>query len=72
MTNAIELMISNNVGEVVLSQPERGNPFDNIFCQQLCDIANECSENPDVRKRVHVCQFQKLRDAAQGVKGETS
>ena len=49
MTNAIELMISNNVGEVVLSQPERGNPFDNIFCQQLCDIANECSENPDVR-----------------------
>ncbi|MGD9662088.1 MAG: enoyl-CoA hydratase/isomerase family protein [Porticoccaceae bacterium] len=48
-TNAIELVVKDGVGEVILSQPERGNPFDNHFCQQLCDAANECSENKGVR-----------------------
>ncbi|HEX5805377.1 MAG TPA: enoyl-CoA hydratase/isomerase family protein [Macromonas sp.] len=48
-TQAIRLDIANNVAEVVLSQPERGNPFDDHFCARLCDIANDCSENRDVR-----------------------
>lgn len=49
MHKAITLNIENNIAEVVLSQGERGNPFDDIFCSQLCDAANECSEDPNVR-----------------------
>lgn len=48
-TQAIRLELSDRVAEVVLAQPERGNPFDEHFCARLCDIANECSENRDVR-----------------------
>ncbi len=49
MKNAISVNVSNHIAEVVLSQAERGNPFDDVFCSQLCDAANECSENPEVR-----------------------
>jgi len=46
---AITLNIANAVAEVVLSQPERGNPFDNAFCRELKDAANACSEDDRVR-----------------------
>ncbi|TYR33541.1 enoyl-CoA hydratase/isomerase family protein [Mesorhizobium microcysteis] len=46
---SIELDIRNGVGHVTLSQPERGNPFDDRFCAELCEISIECDENPAVR-----------------------
>jgi 2-(1,2-epoxy-1,2-dihydrophenyl)acetyl-CoA isomerase len=49
MSKAIQLEIGNGIAEVILAQPERGNPFDEFFCSELCDVANECSENAGVR-----------------------
>lgn len=46
---AVELEILGGVGHVVLSQPDRGNPFDERFCSELCDASIECDENPAVR-----------------------
>jgi 2-(1,2-epoxy-1,2-dihydrophenyl)acetyl-CoA isomerase len=46
---SITLEVVNNVGHVTLNQPERGNPFDDVFCSELCDIAIECDENPEIR-----------------------
>lgn len=49
MTKALRIGISQGVAEVVLIQPERGNPFDQHLCVELCDIANDCSENAEIR-----------------------
>jgi 2-(1,2-epoxy-1,2-dihydrophenyl)acetyl-CoA isomerase len=49
MTKAIRLSIEGGVAEIVLCQPERGNPFDLQFNAELCAAASETSENPDVR-----------------------
>lgn len=49
MSKSVELHIKDGVAEVVLAQAERGNPFDEQFCDELCNAANECSENPAVR-----------------------
>lgn len=49
MTKSVRLNIKDGIAEIVLTQPERGNPFDLQFNQDLCDIANHTSENPDVR-----------------------
>lgn len=46
---AVRFELHDNIGYVTLTQPERGNPFDRAFCSQLCDVAIECDENPDVR-----------------------
>lgn len=46
---AITLNVRNGVAHVTLNQPERGNPFDDVFCQEMCNIANACDENSDVR-----------------------
>lgn len=46
---AITVTVADAVAEVVLSQPERGNPFDGDFCRELKDAANACSEDDRVR-----------------------
>lgn len=46
---SVVLEIRDGVGHVVLSQPERGNPFDERFCSELCDASIECDENPAIR-----------------------
>lgn len=46
---AITVTVADAVAEVVLSQPERGNPFDGHFCRELKEAANACSENDRVR-----------------------
>ena len=46
---AITVTVADTVAEVVLSQPERGNPFDGDFCRELKEAANACSEDERVR-----------------------
>jgi len=47
--SAVELRIADHIGEIVLNEPQRGNPFDDIFCRELCDAANRASEDPSIR-----------------------
>ncbi|MDX9788020.1 MAG: enoyl-CoA hydratase-related protein [Desulfobacterales bacterium] len=49
MRTAVRLDIKGGIAEVVLVQAKRGNPLDENLCGDLCDVANECSENPGVR-----------------------
>lgn len=46
---AVSFEVRAGVGHLTLSQPKRGNPFDQRFCSELCEVAIECDENPDVR-----------------------
>lgn len=46
---AIDFQIKNNVGILTFIQPDRGNPMDHIFDGEMCEIATECDENPEVR-----------------------
>lgn len=46
---AVELEIKDSVANVTWSQPERGNPFDPQFCAEMCEVAIECDESPEVR-----------------------
>ncbi|WP_029890262.1 enoyl-CoA hydratase/isomerase family protein [Polycyclovorans algicola] len=46
---AVTLDVIDGVAHVTLSQPARGNPFDQRFCSELCDVAIECDETPEVR-----------------------
>ncbi|GAC1619805.1 MAG: 2-(1,2-epoxy-1,2-dihydrophenyl)acetyl-CoA isomerase PaaG [Nevskia sp.] len=48
-TRAITLAIIDGIGRITLTQPERGNPFDQRFCSELCEAAIDCDENPAVR-----------------------
>lgn len=43
---AVTLDVIDGVAHVTLSQPSRGNPFDQRFCSELCDVAIECDETP--------------------------
>lgn len=49
MARSVTLTVSDSIAEVVLSQPERGNPFDGQFCRELRDVANACGEDDRVR-----------------------
>jgi len=46
---AVQVEIRDAIAHVTLTQPERGNPFDQAFCAQLCEAAIECDETPGVR-----------------------
>ncbi len=46
---AVSFELVDGVGQVTLTQPQRGNPFDIAFCAELCEVAIECDENPQVR-----------------------
>ena len=46
---ASQFALHRGVAYVTLTQPERGNPFDQRFCAELCGTAIECDENPQVR-----------------------
>lgn len=46
---AVQFELRDSVAHVSFVQPQRGNPFDQRFCTQLCEVAIECDENPDVR-----------------------
>lgn len=46
---AVQVEIRDAIAHVTLTQPERGNPFDQAFCSQLCDAAIECDETSGVR-----------------------
>jgi 2-(1,2-epoxy-1,2-dihydrophenyl)acetyl-CoA isomerase len=41
--------VADGVGHVTLNQPERGNPFDQRFCDELSAIAATCDADPAVR-----------------------
>lgn len=47
--SAVELHVADGIGEIVLNEPARGNPFDDVFCRDLCDAANRASEDRRVR-----------------------
>lgn len=46
---AVELNLDRGVAHVTFAQPDRGNPFDQRFCSEMCEVAIECDENPEVR-----------------------
>lgn len=46
---AVRFELRDQVAHVSFVQPQRGNPFDLRFCSELCEVAIECDENPDVR-----------------------
>lgn len=46
---AVTLTVANGIGEIVLAEGERGNPFDDVFCRDLCDVANRASEDDSIR-----------------------
>jgi 2-(1,2-epoxy-1,2-dihydrophenyl)acetyl-CoA isomerase len=46
---AFELDVADGVGRITLNQPDRGNPFDLAFCEELSRITTEVSEDPSVR-----------------------
>jgi 2-(1,2-epoxy-1,2-dihydrophenyl)acetyl-CoA isomerase len=47
-TPATRLTIKDGVAEIVLCQPERGNPFDMQFNAEMSVLASQTSENPAV------------------------
>lgn len=49
MSDAVTLTVADGIAEIVLAEPERGNPFDDVFCRALKDAANACSEDDRVR-----------------------
>lgn len=46
---AFEFSVVDNVARVRLNQPDKGNPFNTDFCEELNALSVECSENPEVR-----------------------
>ena len=46
---AFRLEIADGIGRVRLAQPERGNPFDTAFLDEISRVATECDENDGVR-----------------------
>lgn len=46
---AFEFAIEDGVAHITLNQPDRGNPFDRQFAEDLNRLATECSINPQVR-----------------------
>lgn len=48
-TKSIRMTVENGLAEIVLCQPERGNPFDIQFNAELAALACDTSENEAVR-----------------------
>jgi len=46
---ATRLVVENGIGEIILTQAERGNPFDIQFNAELNELASEVTEHPGVR-----------------------
>lgn len=46
---AFTLEVADGIGHVRLTQPERGNPFDAAFLDEISRVATECDENDGVR-----------------------
>lgn len=46
---AFEFNVVDDVARIVFNQPERGNPFDGIFCREYAQIAAVCDEDPAIR-----------------------
>lgn len=46
---AFTLDVADGVGHVRLAQPERGNPFDATFLDEISRVATECAEDDAVR-----------------------
>lgn len=46
---SIELSIQDGLARIVLNQPEIGNPFNEMFCHEWGEVANELSERSDLR-----------------------
>lgn len=46
---SIDLQVEEGVARVVLNQPDIGNPFNEAFCREWAEVANELSERRDVR-----------------------
>lgn len=46
---AVQFELRDQIGHITLTQPARGNPFDLRFCAEMCEVAIECDENPEVR-----------------------
>lgn len=46
---AVSFELRDEVAHVTLTQPDRGNPFDERFCAQMCEVAIDCDETPGVR-----------------------
>lgn len=46
---SIELQVQEGLARVVLNQPDLGNPFNEAFCREWAEVANELSERDDVR-----------------------
>lgn len=46
---AVTLTVADGIGEIVLTEGDRGNPFDDVFCRELCDVANHASEDDAIR-----------------------
>lgn len=48
-TQAVQFEVRDDIAHVTLTQPDRGNPFDEAFCSELCQAAIDCDETPGVR-----------------------
>lgn len=46
---SVQFELRDGIAQVTLTQPERGNPFDERFCAELCEAAIDCDETPGVR-----------------------
>lgn len=46
---SIDLEVRDGIAHLTLSQGDRGNPFDQPFCDALSAAATECDEDPGVR-----------------------
>ena len=46
---AFTLSVAENVAHITLNAPERGNPIDDVFCEEFSQLAIECGERDDVR-----------------------
>lgn len=46
---AVRFELREGIAHVTLTQAERGNPFDERFCAQMCEVAIDCDETPGVR-----------------------
>ena len=46
---AVTMDMVGGMGEIVLTQGDRGSPFDDISCRELCNVANRVSEDDAIR-----------------------
>ena len=45
---AFEFSVANNVAHIRLNQPELGNPFNALFCEEFNELSVLCGENSDI------------------------